>query len=802
MSRIFGITDAEMEYRLGMVRELVGGPMPTSDPDPGRFADNLLVGNKFHAAQVDKLLALGVTAVLNCAPSGISSVPLDLYREKGLKYAFTNVKRDDATYPILHDDDGVRSPHLDAAKAFFEDVVREGGRALFFCVAGQNRSATLAIAVLLLGGQSLQKVLLTCTKSRPFVVENEGFQRQLVELESLARKGFVQEVSSTLRARKRLLPSGHQIIEKPSMGKRSRIVRKDSSKGSVDPGHGVEVELRVPGLACFDVPIPEEAMIAEVKAILVERANRNLTVENNARVGKAWLVFSMFGSGICFDLVLEEEAVEVNVQIARLHNTYGLDIVEAEEGDVPLVRWTPRCRFELVIFSLVGTNDDGKAHKPFTFRHQERRGVPGTLLVNNNIEIHLRAWDLISGEGFRSKQPIVFSFSEDGRNKRDFREVSKAKNEDVQCFETSDDLSILGMGANAIVHRVQLQVAAPYMEGTETDLQPFLKSRDLSFSLDREWDAAVKRPFTVGKMLCAMERKSEAGMAKRLRMAATLNRQGRLLYFYGLGIALSSNADNREEFKFELTLLSRYQEDFSTYTLKKFLDDYTTVLAKDEPLNPQTSSIRALQEDFSLIKVKVLLVSLLNGFRDLTLMGIQAYDFNHLDNVLISRDYRQARLIDIDGLSKGSIQFPSAYFGSTADQKDDAITELHKPALDIDLSTLLPLIVQQLILGKGRGKSFVSDCVSKIWRARSDDDARELLVNVIRENFFEKPRSTTNPSSKAESPSLKAIATPPPKLLRKVSEWTLVLLKKREPWANWTTDIYDAMRCIDHLPIG
>ena len=51
--------------------------------------------------------------------------------------------------------------------------------------------------------------------------------------------------------------------------------------------------------------------------------------------------------------------------------------------------------------------------------------------------------------------------------------------------------------------------------------------------------------------------------------------------------------------------------------------------------------IEALQGGFSLIMVKVLLVSLLNGFRDLTLMGVQAFDFNHLDNVLVSRDCRR-----------------------------------------------------------------------------------------------------------------------------------------------------------------
>merc|ERR1712217_868508 len=101
----------------------------------------------------------------------------------------------------------------------------------------------------------------------------------------------------------------------------------------------------------------------------------------------------------------------------------------------------------------------------------------------------------------------------------------------------------------------------------------------------------------------------------------------------------------------------------------------------------------ALHRQLSLIKVKVLLVSLLNAFRDLTLMGVRAFDFNHLNNVLISRDYRKARLIDIDGESKGSIQFPSSYIQGAVPAGHD---DLHKPALDVDLSTLLPTILQQL----------------------------------------------------------------------------------------------------------
>ena len=43
---------------------------------------------------------------------------------------------------------------------------------------------------------------------------------------------------------------------------------------------------------------------------------------------------------------------------------------------------------------------------------------------------------------------------------------------------------------------------------------------------------------------------------------------------------------------------------------------------------------------------------------------------------------------------------------------------------------------------------------------------------------------------------------PKRKHLAKVAEWFYGVLLKREPWGSWTNDIYDAMRCIDHLPIG
>ena len=81
-------------------------------------------------------------------------------------------------------------------------------------------------------------------------------------------------------------------------------------------------------------------------------------------------------------------------------------------------------------------------------------------------------------------------------------------------------------------------------------------------------------------------------------------------------------AYNPNQYKFELMLLAEYEESFSTYTMKQFMEDYmiNIVSVKDDN---QRVAIERLQHDFTITSVKVLLVSLLNGFRDLTLMGIQ-----------------------------------------------------------------------------------------------------------------------------------------------------------------------------------
>ena len=765
----FPVCDADVESRLETFRKYVAKHIPPSpdwkDPGPACAIDDgcVLIGNKYHAADLPNLLKLGVTAVLNCASGGISRLPVEELQESGIRYAFTNCRQDDYSYPILHDKEGTCSKHLEVAKALYEDVLLSGGKVLFFCVAGQNRSAALAIAVLMLFGHPLDAILQCCSKTRPFILENVGFQRQLVELEFMLKGSKMQKLRPTG-------PVAYLHGTLPS----SPYESAESDSDADERAGLVEIELLIPGLCTMDVKIPVESTIATVKKCLIDHANKYL-LSVESKVASSWMVLAMFGYDSMYDFPLEVESIELDVQLERMKSMFNLEVLE---GADPKVRWNSKCRFALVIFSVTREHNGMTIQVPWTFVHEERPGAPATLLQNTLMSTHLRAWDFVTGQAYCSHDPIVFSYATDPADRRSFMKISTSANE-AQQFHAPGEGGILGMGANAIVHRVQLVPTSA--EGRDES-----SKMAVDLSSNEGWDAAVKRPFSLDKMLGMLKNSSEAGMAKRVRSANLLNSDGRVLYFYGLGVALSANADNQQEYKFEATLLARYEEEFSTYTMRKFMEDYIAI--PDQAPDDTREEIIRMQSNFSLISVKVLLVSLLNAFRDLSLMGLQAFDFN-LNNVLISRDFSTVKLLDIDGNSRGSIQFPSEYItGSGANSpRSPRASRVHKPSLDVDLNVLLPTIVQQLILGKGRGKMFVTDKKSEIWRAKTED-AKAMIKDVIRSNFF------CNNNGEEES-------WKDEKHLSKLAEWFYTSLKKRAPWQNWTNDIYDAMRCIDHLPI-
>lgn len=83
---------------------------------------------------------------------------------------------------------------------------------------------------------------------------------------------------------------------------------------------------------------------------------------------------------------------------------------------------------------------------------------------------------------------------------------------------------------------------------------------------------------------------------------------------------------------------------------------------------------------------------------------------------------------------------------------------------------------------------FALKTVSSIWHSR-EDVAKEIIKKTIKENFFSHVVIPGGDDCKIT------------KHIGKLAEWFYSMLKKRSPWDNWTNDIYDAMRCIDHLPI-
>ena len=123
------------------------------------------------------------------------------------------------------------------------------------------------------------------------------------------------------------------------------------------------------------------------------------------------------------------------------------------------------------------------------------------------------------------------------------------------------------------------------------------------------------------------------------------------------------------------------------------------------------------------------------------------------------------------------------------------------------LVSLLPLLVQQLLFGKGRGTSFVTEHISQVRRAasRSDEEAKAIIREILSENFFHElsGAGAGTPRNSSEDVLVRGRALEhAQKHLLKLVELFFALLMRRAPWSTWTNDIYDAMRCIDHLPIG
>ena len=152
------------------------GRAPSGPGQPSRFPGEpaLYVGSGAHAADVRLLSRLQIRAVINCAPS-VCKAPKDRYAASDIRYLELDA-RDDREFPLL-------ASCLDRASTFISSMHAEGRAVLVHCMAGVNRSATLAVAhLLMVQKRNLFEVFAECITARPSILQNPSFQLQLCAL--------------------------------------------------------------------------------------------------------------------------------------------------------------------------------------------------------------------------------------------------------------------------------------------------------------------------------------------------------------------------------------------------------------------------------------------------------------------------------------------------------------------------------------------------------------------------------------------------------------------------------------------
>lgn len=138
---------------------------------------NLYVGNGGAAKNIEYLKSIGVTHVVNMAEGEVDT-DANFYQEENIKYLGVSIA-DSPTTKI--------DTHFGVVTKFMENGIKGGGKVLVHCFMGYSRSATCAIAYLMIC-EGLSAVT-TCQtiKSKHVCRPNDGFLQQLVELDNHLR---------------------------------------------------------------------------------------------------------------------------------------------------------------------------------------------------------------------------------------------------------------------------------------------------------------------------------------------------------------------------------------------------------------------------------------------------------------------------------------------------------------------------------------------------------------------------------------------------------------------------------------
>jgi len=149
-------------------QSLLPSLFPGTEAGPAVF-----VGSGGHAKDIKLLTTLGITCVINLAPNVIKS-PARSYAKAGINHLALEA-RDDNDFNIL-------ASCLPLVQSFLDEHPPTG-KVLIHCMAGVNRSATVAVAYLMLRDRrNLLELFAECSATRPSILQNANFQLQLCAL--------------------------------------------------------------------------------------------------------------------------------------------------------------------------------------------------------------------------------------------------------------------------------------------------------------------------------------------------------------------------------------------------------------------------------------------------------------------------------------------------------------------------------------------------------------------------------------------------------------------------------------------
>lgn len=130
---------------------------------------NLFLGSQYNLIGLEKLKALGVTAIVNMRIHSVYS------EAQYIGFKYLHLPTPDNTPPTLDD--------LHKGANFIDQEIEAGGKVYVHCRQGLGRGPTMAIAYLIKAGATYDDACALVKKARPFIAPRPGQVQRLREFE-------------------------------------------------------------------------------------------------------------------------------------------------------------------------------------------------------------------------------------------------------------------------------------------------------------------------------------------------------------------------------------------------------------------------------------------------------------------------------------------------------------------------------------------------------------------------------------------------------------------------------------------